>query len=193
MVLRTGPIQATVMATTFVLTILIPLQYAVLIGVGLSVVLYVIRQSNRVRVTRWVFSDDGAVTETVPPAELAKDELVVLRPYGSLFFAAAAAFEEALPRVGQGAGGVVIITLRGKEDLGSTFINVIARYAVVLRRDGGQLMLAGVSESVYQQLVKTGVIAVIGEGNVFRATAGITESTRQAMAAAADRDEPEQR
>lgn len=193
MVLRTGPIQATVMATTFVLTILIPLQYAVLIGVGLSVVLYVIRQSNRVRVTRWVFSDDGAVTETVPPAELAKDELVVLRPYGSLFFAAAAAFEEALPRVGQGAGGVVIITLRGKEDLGSTFINVIARYAVVLRRDGGQLMPAGVSESVYQQLVKTGVISVIGEGNVFRATAGITESTRQAMAAAADRDEPEQR
>jgi sulfate permease, SulP family len=36
MVWQTGPTQATVMATTFVLTLIIPLQYGVLVGVGLS-------------------------------------------------------------------------------------------------------------------------------------------------------------
>jgi SulP family sulfate permease len=70
MVVRTGSIQATVMGATFVLTMLIPLQYAVLIGVGLSIILYVARQSQRIRVRRWTFVDDGTVTETDPPVEL---------------------------------------------------------------------------------------------------------------------------
>ena len=47
MVWRTGGTQATVMATTFILTLLVPMQYAVLTGVGISVILFVARQSNR--------------------------------------------------------------------------------------------------------------------------------------------------
>ena len=38
---RTGAIQKAVLLTTFVLTMLIALQYAVLVGVGLSVILHV--------------------------------------------------------------------------------------------------------------------------------------------------------
>src|SRR5690606_20206905 len=48
LVWRTGAVQATVLATTFVLTLLIPLQYAVLSGVGLAVLLHVTQQSNRI-------------------------------------------------------------------------------------------------------------------------------------------------
>ena len=55
MVWRTGRTQAAVMATTFVLTLVIPLQYAVLVGVGIAVILFVARQSNKVTVVRWVF------------------------------------------------------------------------------------------------------------------------------------------
>ncbi len=40
------------MATTFLLTLSIPLQYAVLAGVAICVVLFVIRQSNKVTVVR---------------------------------------------------------------------------------------------------------------------------------------------
>ncbi|MCJ7781340.1 MAG: SulP family inorganic anion transporter, partial [Acidimicrobiia bacterium] len=41
---KTGGMQATVMAVTFVLTMLIALQYAVLVGVGISMILYIINQ-----------------------------------------------------------------------------------------------------------------------------------------------------
>ncbi len=188
MVLRTGPVQATVMVTTFVLTMVIPLQYAVLVGVGLSVVLHVIRQSNRVRVKQWEFGADGTVTETDPPAELPPRSVVVLRPYGSLFFAAAPAFESALPAVTPASRGtVVIISLRGKEDLGSTFINVVTRYAKRLREVDGTLVLAGVSERVEAQLYATGAAAQLGPENLYRATRAVTESTRRAMSAAAAR------
>ena len=44
---KTGTVQKAILGVTFVLTMIIPLQYAVLVGVGLSVVLHVVRQSNR--------------------------------------------------------------------------------------------------------------------------------------------------
>jgi SulP family sulfate permease len=185
MVVRTGPVQATVMATTFALTMLIPLQYAVLTGVGLSVVLHVARQSNRVRVRQWVLEEDGTVTEQDPPAELPGRTVVVLRPYGSLFFAAAPAFETALPAVTPASRRtVVVVSLRGKEELGSTFINVVTRYAARLQGVGGTLMLAGVSPRVVAQLRATGALAALGEPNVYPATPVLTQSTREAVAAA---------
>ena len=85
-VAKTGQVQATVLAVTFVLTLVIPLQYAVLFGVGLSIVLQMISQSNRVEVKRRVYGDDATVRETDPPAVLPPNTVLVLQPYGSLFF-----------------------------------------------------------------------------------------------------------
>ena len=58
---RTGRVQQVVMVTTFVLTIVVKLQYAVLAGVALSLGLYVVRQSNRVTIKRQVLRRRRAV------------------------------------------------------------------------------------------------------------------------------------
>ena len=79
-VARTGPIPLTVMLTTLVLTLLMPLQYAVLVGVGLSVLLFVIGQSSRLVTRRVVFGNDGRIIETNPPTRLGNNEVVVLQP-----------------------------------------------------------------------------------------------------------------
>ena len=44
------------MATTFVFTLIIPLQYAVLLGIALSILLFVVRQSNRMTLKEWVYT-----------------------------------------------------------------------------------------------------------------------------------------
>jgi sulfate permease, SulP family len=67
---RTGAVQKVVLVTTFALTMLIPLQYAVLVGVGLSVLLHVVRQSNQVTIKRRQIDPEGNVIETDPPARL---------------------------------------------------------------------------------------------------------------------------
>ena len=87
------------LVVTFALTMMIPLQYAVLVGVGLSVILHVVRQSNQVIVKRQQVDTDGHLVESDPPAVLPGGEVVVLQPYGSLFFAAAPVFEGLLPQV----------------------------------------------------------------------------------------------
>ena len=182
MVVRTGAVQATVMGTTFVLTLIIPLQYAVLVGVGMSVILYVVRQSNRVRIQQWSVGEGGIIHEQPPPAEVGPHEVLVLKPYGSLFFAAAAGFEAALPEVTpRSRGSAVIISLRGKEDLGSTFIAVVERYADALSAQGSRLMISGASSRVVHQLEVTGTMATIGADHVYPATSVVTESTLHAL------------
>ena len=123
---RTGLVQKAVLSVTFVLTMVIPLQFAVLVGVGLSVVLHAVRQSNRLTIRRRLVNADGTTVETDPPAELPANEVVVLQPYGSLFFAAAPTFEAALPNpTASSRGSVVIVRLRGRSDLGTTFMDVL--------------------------------------------------------------------
>ena len=53
MVWKTGLTQDVVMGFTFVSSLILPLQYAVLLGVGLAVLLYFIKQSNKITVKAW--------------------------------------------------------------------------------------------------------------------------------------------
>jgi SulP family sulfate permease len=102
---QAGPVQKAVLATTFVLTMVIPLQDAVLVGLGLSVILHIVRQSNQVTVKWWLLDPAGQLIESDPPSRLPAGEVVALQPYGSLFFAAAPALEAQLPTVDGGSGG----------------------------------------------------------------------------------------
>jgi len=164
MVWQTGATQATVLATTFVLTLLIPLQYAVLVGVGVSVILYVVGQSNRVRVVRLTLpGSDGYPFESEPPSTIAEGETVVLAVYGSLFYASAPVFEQQLPDIAPLAGGAaVVLVLRGHDDLGSTFLQALGRYQEKLEAASGHLLLAGVETRPLAQLRDTGMLDRIG-------------------------------
>lgn len=186
MVWRTGPIQATVLSVTFLLTLLIPLQYAVLTGVGLAVILFVVRQSNRITLRRWEFDDTSPLPrESAPPASIPAGEIVVLVPYGSLFFAAAPVFEKQLPDVdGDLERAVVILRLRGKDAVGSTFLRTIDAYARRVRAAGGTLLLCGVSRSVYEQLRSTGMLQRFGADHVFIEQPRLGASLQEAVSTA---------
>jgi SulP family sulfate permease len=79
---------------------------------------------------------------------------------------------------------VVALTLRGKIEIGSTFVTVLQRYAVTLRDHDCRLMLVGLDPAVYEQLAKTGVLRLIGEENIFLAKPQIGAALNQAVAAA---------
>lgn len=178
---RTGKVQKVVLVATFVTTLFIPLQYAVMLGVALSVVLHVVRQSNQLKVRRWALDADGNVIEGDPPAELAAGEVVVLQPYGSLFFAAAPTFEAALPTITDASrDAVVIVRMRGRDDLGSTFLEVLRRYALALAARGSKLMIVSTSERIEEQLTIAGVVAVIGDENVYRGDERVGATIRRA-------------
>ena len=185
MVWNTGQVQQAVMGITFVATLLIPLQYAVLVGVAISVLLFVIQQSNQVKVKQFVMTDSGWPSEQDPPSVLLSNEVVMLVPYGSLFFASAGAFEEQLPDITtETSNSVVVLVLALHSDLGSTMLEVIERYHKDLKKHRSKLILSGVDEDVMTQLRLTGLTRKIGRRNIFEKQEVVGEAGRAALEAA---------
>lgn len=183
---KTGLVQKAVLVTTFALTMVIPLQYAVLIGVGLSVILHVVRQSNQVTIKRWRLDQAGNLIETDPPAQLPAGEVVTLQPYGSLFFAAASVLEAQLPTPESGSrNSVVILRLRGRTGLGTTFMDVLKRYAQALHDNGSKLVIVSASERIQEQLRATSVTDLIAQEDIYTGDERVGATLKRAYADAA--------
>ncbi|TYL45061.1 SulP family inorganic anion transporter [Nocardioides sp. BGMRC 2183] len=196
-VYRTGPLQTTVMAVTLVLTLVIPLQYSVLVGVGLAIVLFVSEQSNRLTL-RALIPEERRVREVDPPGVVPGREVLVLQPTGQLFFASAPGFEAMLPIVTPASqDAVVVLRLRGIDHVGLSVVDVLRRYADALADEGATLKIVIGSDTVHHQLATAGLLGRLGAEHVYRGNEWLGETTRRAyadglaqVAAAEDRNEP---
>ena len=181
---NTGPVPTTVFIVTFIATLFLDLQVAVAIGVILTFLLQIYRSAERVRIERIIQQDDGGFVEAEVPDSLPSGEIVILQPIGSLFFAGTVEFEEHLPDVGDAQQSVVILRLRDRDEVGSTFIRAIQRFTKELQQGGNLLMLTGIDAHVRDQLEKTDLLELIGENNIFPAEPVYTAALIKAIAAA---------
>ncbi len=183
---QTNNVSRWIMLITLGSTLVMPLQYAVLLGVAISILLFVFQQSNKIRVVEWVLGETGWPVERPAPKKLKSGKVTVLFVYGNLFYAAADTFEKGLPAVETARRSVVILLLRGYEDIGSTVAEVLRRYTQALQDNQGKLILAGVSKVLRAQLQRTGMLELIGKENIFPETKTIGESGNAAFKAAND-------
>jgi SulP family sulfate permease len=182
----TGWSPRIVMLVTLVLTLILPLQQAVFVGVLLSILAYFfVTSSQEVRVVQLIQKPDGSVTENPAPAELTSNGVTLLQIYGNMTFAGAETVEQFLPKASNAVRPVVILRLRAQEGIGSSFVTVLERYSQEIKAAGGKLMVAGVSSKVKGQLDRTETTGeILGQENVFVATTALGASTRAALAAA---------
>jgi SulP family sulfate permease len=138
---------------------------------------------NQVTIKQWQVGADDELIETDPPARSPSGEVLVLQPYGSLFFAAAPVFEAALPEITQASRhSVVILRLRGRSDLGSTFMDVLNRYAKALAAVDSKLVIVSANQRVQDQLRVAGITATIGQENVYATDERVGATLKQAHA-----------
>lgn len=180
----TGPGPRWTMIITFVATLFLPIQYAVLLGVVLSILVYLYRSSTDIRLVELVQQSDGSILERQAPLSLIDYSVTILRTYGSLHFSGAAMLEDILPSAQESRYAVVILQLRGLDNIGSTFIRVIERYAQQLQASGGQLYLTGIHPRVLEQLELTETTDTIPETAIYLAEDKIGASTQDAYRAA---------
>ncbi len=177
---QTSTASRGVMIFTFIATLVLPIQYAVFLGVLLSFVMYIYRTAEKVEIIEIVPLDGGRYEERPAPKQLPSRQVTLLSFKGSVFFAGAAHLEEHLPAVENAERPVVLLNLHGIDEIGSTFLRVIARYASNLEAQKGKLVLFGVSEPVYQQLQKTGLLNQLGEENIYKSTSILGDSALKA-------------
>jgi SulP family sulfate permease len=181
---HTGRAPTAIMFITFIGTLLMPIHYAVFLGVFLHILLYVFQSAEAVRVEQIVILEDGRYAETAPPEQIPDGEITILQPIGSLFFAGAAKFEDQLPAVGQAKRAVVILRLRDRDEVGSTFLRIVERYTRSLQASGNKLILAGINDRVQEQLAETDLLELIGAENVFLSGPRFGAAVEQALTAA---------
>ncbi len=167
--------------TTFLATLVLPIQVAVATGVLLSALLYVIRSSIDVSVVQLVELPDGRIEERIAPRELPGGEATVLNVYGHIFYAGARKLERLLPRP-SGRAPVVILRLRGHTEYGATLVGVLVDYADLLGQVGGRLYLSGIAKDAIARLEQDRRFHLEGPVRVYEATPIIGESTRLALA-----------
>ena len=174
-------LQSTIgMIATFVATLIIPLQQAVVLGVILAAVLYIYRSSSDIRIFK-VEENEQGVSEVDPPKDLPSDDVTVLDVYGSLFYAGARTLGKLLPSPEHAHHAVVVLRVRGRSEIGTTFLDVVSRYAERVTTNGGKLLLSGIEPELKDRMERTGHLSRIGEENVFVATSFLGESTRAAF------------
>ena len=178
---RASKESAVIMAITLGSMLLVPVQFAVLLGAGLSAVQYVYSSSKAVRVVALHALPDGRWAEEPPPAVLPSRDVTVVDIYGSVFYAGVELIDKLLPSVEDAEQPVLIVRLRGHSEVGSTFILMIRRYHQQISSAGGRLILAGVGTRLLAQLESTMILDEIGRENALPKTDIVFESTVAAV------------
>lgn len=168
-IVKTSRSETAVLATTFFGTLFLELEFAIMLGVVMSLAFY-LKRTSRPRVLnrvpnpaqeRRVFTTDPALPEC--------PQLKIVRIDGSLFFGAVDYVEQALHRVDAMnpeqrhlmvvAKGINFVDLAGAE--------LLAKEAERRRKIGGGLYLYEVKDTVCSVLQKGGYIRSIGNEKIF--------------------------
>jgi SulP family sulfate permease len=127
---------------------------------------------------------DGTMLERAAPKSLPSNQVTALDVYGSLLYAGSRTMQARLPAIGDASRPVVILRLRGRTSLGTTFFVTIADYAHRLAEVDGRLYLSGVDPRLMAQFMRTGRVDLTGPVQLFGATEVVGGSTQAAYRAA---------
>ncbi len=168
-VLKTSRAESSIMLATFGSTLFLTLEEAIIVGVLLSLAIYLSRTSKpqvRVRVpnphnARRKFIDADHVPQC--------PQLRFVRIDGSLFFGATSHIRESLAAQDQQAPGQkhVAVIAHGINFIDLAGAEYLAEEAARRRSEGGGLYFIRVKDTVQEQLAETGALKSIGGANLF--------------------------
>jgi len=174
-----------VLLVTFLATLVFRLQFAIYVGVFLSLAIF-LRLSSDLHVTRWIPLHGGKVREQDLDAPVPVDVPTVINIEGDLFFGAVENLEEHFQKVAGRAERVVVLRLRRVRAIGSTAAEAILRFHSELKVRGIELVVCGVEKEMFEVFRKSGLKRAIGEDNIFPARRILLESTRRALQRASE-------
>lgn len=183
-VLRTLPSDALVSASTFVATLLVPLHYALFLGIFLNGALY-LRETSRLHMSEMLSTSSGSYVERPFSDELGRRPVLFLQLEGPLFFGVADELRARLDRVLEGDVRALVIRLKRTHAIDATVLSVLEEFVTRARDAGRYVILCGVTPKALTLLRRFGLADQIGEQNLFPSGRGIFSSAQAALRRAA--------
>lgn len=177
LVLRTSWPSTAAMVVTFLATTSLPLQQAILIGAGLSILIYAVEASQRGRIVELVREPSGGWRIADVPAEIPSHRTTVLHYVGGGFFAEVNRLQDEWPDARNTHDAAVVLSLRGSPGIPSaTFVKALTRASAGLRAQGVQLYLCGVPQTLRDEFERSGILDALGAESVIATSSSLLES-----------------
>lgn len=162
--LRSTPDDALVIVTTFAATLLTRLDYAIFIGVGLSITLF-LRKASKPHLIEYEMSDDGDLREMSKKSKRQIPSISIVHVEGDLFFGAADLFRTQVQRtIANENLKVIILRLKNARHLDATSVLALDDLIKDTRRKGVHVLVSGATREVYEVLKKSGVLETLQDG-----------------------------
>jgi sulfate permease, SulP family len=171
LVVRTGLLPTLAMVATFLATTQLPLQQAILLGAGISLLLFCVNAQRHARLRALVREPDGHWRSVEVPPKLEPHTVTVLHYEGVSLFAEIERLDESWPRLRDAHDAVVIFHVRTLPDVASsTIIKALEHRAQQLADNHCRLMVVGLDPELLKVFSRTGLVALLGEENVVTKT-----------------------
>ena len=179
---RSGRNSKMVLGGTVLATLVLPLEYAIFIGVFLSIVLF-LRVTGKTDLTQLVARPEAGFDE-VPFNRAAPSPVVTVNLEGDLYFAAVEDLDRELLRCLTARTRVVVLRMKRLRAVGSSAMAMMAHFKEVLRDRNITLVISGIEDELKLVMTGSGLRREIGEQNIFYADNHLFQSTDLALARA---------
>ena len=159
--------DAAVFGATFVSGMFLPLDTAIYVGVGTSIVLF-LKKVARPEMVEYCFKEDGQLTEMNEPKERSIPQVSIVHVEGELFFGAADLFQDQMRRICEEPNlKIVVLKMRNAYNMDATGVMALEELLRYMGEKGRYLILSEVKPDLIKVLQNSGLYEEIEERNIF--------------------------
>jgi SulP family sulfate permease len=172
-------------AVVFVVTLgaafFLRLDTAIYVGIGVALALF-LQKTSTPTLVEYAFNESGVLAELADPDKRANPQISIIHIEGDLFFGAADLFQEHIRGQAENQNiRIFILRMKNARHLDATTVMAMESLHDYLSKTGRHLLISGCNVDVLRVLKRSGLLAQIGEANVFPAEVNLTMSTKRAL------------
>ena len=159
--------DAVVFVTTFIAALLIRLDFAIILGAGTSILLF-LRKAAVPELVEYKADEDGHLTPIQDAKERSHPRISIVHVEGDLFFGASELFRDQMRQVVEDPDlKVIVLKMRNAYHLDATSVLALEELIRYLKDTNRQLIVSEVRGEALRIFSKSRLIEILGEENLF--------------------------
>lgn len=165
-VMKSTKSDAVVFVTTFTAALLIRLDFAIILGVITSILLF-LRKASIPELVEYTNAPDGALTPLTDKGQRAQASVSIVHVEGDLFFGASDLFRDQMRRlVEDPALKIVILKMRNAYHLDATSVLALEELVRYMQSTGRHLLISEARKEAIRIFKNSGLRDIIGRDNI---------------------------
>ena len=159
--------DAVVFVITLASCLLLKLDTAIYVGIGVALALF-LQKTSTPTLVEYTVNPEGGFAALTDPARRVHPQISIIHVEGELYFGAADLFQEQVRRLAEDQNiRVFILRMRNARHLDASTVMALENLHDYLRQTNRHLLISGSNPDVTRVLRDSGLLQHIGEGNIF--------------------------